>query len=1133
MPLTRYEIRNEYSFANPDLYRAAAKDDPEGLLQGVAMAGLVGIVRQLGDLAEFAAEVFHDLHEDVLATAARSHELLVRMQQLEIEVPYIEKLMFAQSNCASFAYNPGLEWHGTIQNDQNHFTQGDLPRFIRNAYEDCRGPPRLFLLDKFDVAGAGACLKRYTDPSFFRMEWASSELMKAEKEHQDRKARRIKKARRYRNAEMREAFFANHFQPRIHPVSLEAEDSARTSLHSHMPNAQHSLVQDELNAGLEGPGQKIRFSKVSKDKLGSNSKTDVDLQPEVVEPKESSIETTAEPLHHELECKETFAGSPDLSPQPEQKMKKSHGAFNDVNPVEPRFDSEKTGASASNNLEVQKKVLPLGTRISDDTTDFASETDNYMDAMTTIDSEVETEMEVSMVSKAVVKSNSNTTIEKDTLDVQKVTHDDLNYTREAEHVIEDHVVSSPDTPGEWSPERTKPLHVSSPSLTEEHEALFANEILTAQKSSVSIPAVGNDTSLPPLEDPTVGAGELLDTESAEVIPETPETPETCSSLQLETLSSAFDHLSESVVLLDGLSQETFTENISSLSHLGGKTIAPPDKGLSLVYQKKDSSVDSDSERSDCIMESSPVSSSVNSNIQPLKLLIESSRHCTIVIDSDDELEEMHVSSSSSPSLSSSILSSPRPATLATTILDNTPLSLLSPMKSSLDSLSSFSHESFNNMPPHSTSPSPSEEVGASSSFKSHTDVHMASPIHSLNEESNHEVTSEGDLSFHTGADLAGSVCDQHLSMEETEDLPPPPPLPPLEWRMTRRFGGNLSPSFEASESRSLFSQKPLRKHHSSFDSSSLPPIPQRIHTKHGEYMHTSQFPVCKGGFQETTMHSPKEELLRMKDVSTSLTDALMTKDSSGIHSPLNSDFTAIPSGSNEPIQITMSAKTSKVSEEPTEFSSRTDSLNVIHLETNKTTEALQSSRGSLKDDGEHDLTAFVIEKENTDVNHSNFSSKSNADSIDVKAPHETPVMNYLKLPAANNIIPAPPKLDRLSDISRPPLPPSRPMPLIPPKAEKNDALIAAIASHDRSKLKKVSGWSQSSGTSGTDSRELLFEQIRAGSFSLRRTKVEKEEQPRHITNVNVAAILEKANAIRQAFAGSDDEDDDDDDWSDD
>ena len=51
MPLVRYHIGNEYKLANPNLYTSAAKDDPQGLLEGVAIAGLVGIVRQLGDLA--------------------------------------------------------------------------------------------------------------------------------------------------------------------------------------------------------------------------------------------------------------------------------------------------------------------------------------------------------------------------------------------------------------------------------------------------------------------------------------------------------------------------------------------------------------------------------------------------------------------------------------------------------------------------------------------------------------------------------------------------------------------------------------------------------------------------------------------------------------------------------------------------------------------------------------------------------------------------------------------------------------------------------------------------------------------------------------------------------------------------
>ncbi|GFP83201.1 protein scar2 [Phtheirospermum japonicum] len=168
MPISRYEIRNEYSLADPELYRAADKDDPEALLEGVAMAGLVGVLRQLGDLAEFAADIFHNLHEEVMATAARGHGLMSRVQQLETEIPSIERAFLAQTDHSSFFTNPGVDWHPNIRIDQNLVTQGDLPRLVMDSYEECRPPPRLFILDKFDVAGAGACLKRYTDPSFFK-----------------------------------------------------------------------------------------------------------------------------------------------------------------------------------------------------------------------------------------------------------------------------------------------------------------------------------------------------------------------------------------------------------------------------------------------------------------------------------------------------------------------------------------------------------------------------------------------------------------------------------------------------------------------------------------------------------------------------------------------------------------------------------------------------------------------------------------------------------------------------------------------------------------------------------------------------------------------------------------------------
>jgi hypothetical protein len=46
-------VRNEYGLGQGELYREAnSEGDSKAVLDGVAVAGLVGILRQLGDLAE-------------------------------------------------------------------------------------------------------------------------------------------------------------------------------------------------------------------------------------------------------------------------------------------------------------------------------------------------------------------------------------------------------------------------------------------------------------------------------------------------------------------------------------------------------------------------------------------------------------------------------------------------------------------------------------------------------------------------------------------------------------------------------------------------------------------------------------------------------------------------------------------------------------------------------------------------------------------------------------------------------------------------------------------------------------------------------------------------------------------------
>ncbi len=59
MPLVRYEVWCEHSLVDPELYRkalvrgAGGDDSSRALLEAVAVAGLVGIVRQLVDLAGY------------------------------------------------------------------------------------------------------------------------------------------------------------------------------------------------------------------------------------------------------------------------------------------------------------------------------------------------------------------------------------------------------------------------------------------------------------------------------------------------------------------------------------------------------------------------------------------------------------------------------------------------------------------------------------------------------------------------------------------------------------------------------------------------------------------------------------------------------------------------------------------------------------------------------------------------------------------------------------------------------------------------------------------------------------------------------------------------------------------------
>lgn len=409
MPLSRYQIRNEYNLADPDLYKVADKDDPEALLEGVAMAGLVGVLRQLGDLAQFAAEIFHDLHEEVMATAARGHGLIARVQQLEAEFPLVERTLLSQTSHTAFLYNSGIDWHCNGRMDENLVTQGDLPRFVMDSYEECRGPPRLFLLDKFDVAGAGACLKRFTDPSFFKAEAIlTGKKLDGQRE---KRARRVKKrGPRWRNEATPETFPSSH--AKLHQLFLE--ELIETG--GNDPDRRVKLKKRQFTGSLFDQDKRKSYMENFLDSCSPEQK----IVHEVCIDALPLTWTSDNGCESGLEIVEIGTDSPHKQPSRSSRSSRDisemvvkpflggfrDGKLDDVTDseavVDPCLSHDSDDGKISSAIYRVKSEGAFADRqskskFSDDdcrySDGFASEIDNYMDALATMESEVESDSE--------------------------------------------------------------------------------------------------------------------------------------------------------------------------------------------------------------------------------------------------------------------------------------------------------------------------------------------------------------------------------------------------------------------------------------------------------------------------------------------------------------------------------------------------------------------------------------------------------------------------------------------------------------------------------------------------------------------------------------------------------------------
>ncbi|XVF87336.1 hypothetical protein PTKIN_Ptkin18bG0112000 [Pterospermum kingtungense] len=412
MPLIRAEVRNEYGLGQPELYKKVNREDPKAILDGVVVAGLVGILRQLGDLAEFAAEVFHGLQEQVMSTASRSHKLSTRVQRIEAALPPLEKAVLGQTSHIHFAYTAGSEWHPRINNEKNHFIYNDLPRFIMDSYEVCRDPPRLHLLDKFDAGGPGSCLKRYSDPTYFKRVSNCSVEEDEKKVPRDKKTRKSKKRRSsHKNGELSRGASLSNRSGRMQftsPIVNGQTSSSRTA--STVDMAPKSDLGEHSNSFDSRNGSGYIECVLN---LGSS------ILPEEQEPKEVSSRLMQEtdtlssdfPIEQTRIIDDRFSHSSSqeqIAPNSScvtwdekaeiLELKAGNWDRDAVTDMNCDVDVQETAAANLGNgdemdIPFNDMDAPLSSSIENLNDEIESEPDNYMDALNTIDSESENDIE--------------------------------------------------------------------------------------------------------------------------------------------------------------------------------------------------------------------------------------------------------------------------------------------------------------------------------------------------------------------------------------------------------------------------------------------------------------------------------------------------------------------------------------------------------------------------------------------------------------------------------------------------------------------------------------------------------------------------------------------------------------------
>ena len=185
------KIAAPHTFAPTALTKSTQASSNDTVLEACTVAGMVGVLHQLGELAAKAHEIFDGLTNETSRSTARIGALTGRLAAARDRCARVDEALDAAgaeelSKICSAA--PGMEYKAAHEEQSGLFTAASRPASLQAAFDAAKPPPALNKLDSFvhrDTKGLYAkyglvetCANGYSDKDFFVKQWLDEEERK-------------------------------------------------------------------------------------------------------------------------------------------------------------------------------------------------------------------------------------------------------------------------------------------------------------------------------------------------------------------------------------------------------------------------------------------------------------------------------------------------------------------------------------------------------------------------------------------------------------------------------------------------------------------------------------------------------------------------------------------------------------------------------------------------------------------------------------------------------------------------------------------------------------------------------------------------------------------------------------------